>query len=97
LIQSFSQPTYLDFFIKILNAESFEMTVYGENVEMFNYIDDKVETIADKVVFSKRYNFVIKFRLNILIYPLSNQTLLMKTSVNTIPCISISITPIANT
>ncbi|MFO7657779.1 MAG: polysaccharide biosynthesis tyrosine autokinase [Bacteroidales bacterium] len=55
--QSFAQPVYVDFYIKILNSESFEITVYGENVQMYNYIDDRVVSIADDIIFNKRFNF----------------------------------------
>jgi tyrosine-protein kinase Etk/Wzc len=54
---SFLQPVNTDFQIKILNSESFEIAVYGKDKYLYNYIDDKVESVAGEVIFKKRYNF----------------------------------------
>ena len=54
---SFLQPINTDFQIKFINSESFEISVYGNNKYLYNYIDDKVESIAEEVIFKKKYNF----------------------------------------
>lgn len=55
--QSFAQPVYVDFYVKILNSASFEIAVLGKNIELFNYIDDRAETIVDEIIFKNRFNF----------------------------------------
>jgi capsular exopolysaccharide synthesis family protein len=54
---SFLQPVYTDFQVKILNSESFEISVYGKKKLLYNYIDDIVDSQADEVIFKKKYNF----------------------------------------
>ena len=54
---SFLQPVNTDFQINILNSESFEIAVYGKSKYLYNYIDDRVESMANEVIFKKRYNF----------------------------------------
>ncbi|MBN2215344.1 MAG: polysaccharide biosynthesis tyrosine autokinase [Bacteroidales bacterium] len=54
---SFLQPTYTDFQIKFVDSETFEIAVYGKEKELYNYIDDRVESIADEIIFKKRYHF----------------------------------------
>ncbi len=55
--QSVAQPINLDFYVKILNSESFDLTVYGKNITMYNYIDDKNDSLVNEIVFKKRLNF----------------------------------------
>ena len=54
---SFLQPVYTDFQVKILNSESFEISVYGKNKFLYNYIDDKIEASVDEIIFKKKYDF----------------------------------------
>lgn len=54
---SFVQPINTDFQIKIFNAESFEISVYGKNKPLYNYIDDRIESTAKEIIFKKRYDF----------------------------------------
>ncbi len=54
---SFLQPVDTDFQIKILNSETFEISVYGKNKYLYNYIDDRIESRAEEVIFKKNYKF----------------------------------------
>ena len=54
---SFLQPVNTDFQVKFLNSESFEISVYGKNKALYNYIDDKIESMAEEVIFKKKYDF----------------------------------------
>lgn len=54
---SYLQPVNTDFQVKFINSESFEIEVYGKNKPMYNYIDDRVEDVANEVIFKKAYKF----------------------------------------
>lgn len=54
---SYLQPVNTDFQIKILNSETFEISVYGKNKSLYNYIDDRIESDVSEIIFKKKYNF----------------------------------------
>lgn len=55
--QSYRQPIDVDFYVKILNDESFELAVYDREVYLYNYIDDRIDTVINELVFKHAFRF----------------------------------------
>jgi len=54
---SIPQPVYVNFRIDFLNNEEFLIEASGEQIQMYNYIDDQVVSIAPALQFSQKFRF----------------------------------------
>lgn len=55
---SFAQAVYLDFFVKFINENEFQLMAYGNDIPLYNYIDDAtLKIIPDIKISWTRFKF----------------------------------------
>jgi tyrosine-protein kinase Etk/Wzc len=52
-----NQATYLNFYIEIIDDNSFKIKAKGDEVYLYNYIDDQIKDVVNNVFFENKYNF----------------------------------------